>query len=104
MAQDKTSTDIKKSKIEVSHRTRNGDIIVRFKDRASPDVLFANKYNLKEKTTKDLGFSNENSIFINESLSFGSKKFLFDVRNKCRTLIFSNHHRQWHCQSKNHQQ
>ena len=65
-----TSTDIKKSKIEVSHRTKNGDIIVKFKDRPSRDALFANKYNLKEKSTKDLGFSSENSIFINESLSF----------------------------------
>ena len=65
-----TSTDIKKSKIEVSHRTKNGHIIVKFKDRPSCDALFANKYNLKEKSTKDLGFSSENSIFINESLSF----------------------------------
>ena len=84
-----TSTDIKKSKIEVSHRTKNGDIIVKFKDRPSRDALFANKYNLKEKSTKDLGFSSENSIFINESLSFDTKKFLFDVRNKCRTLGYS---------------
>ena len=84
-----TSTDIKKSKIEVLHRTKNGDIIVKFKDRPSRDALFANKYNLKEKSTKDLGFSSENSIFINESLSFDTKKFLFDVRNKCRTLGYS---------------
>ena len=84
-----TSTDIKKSKIEVSHRTKNGDIIVKFKDRLSRDALFVNKYSLKEKSTKDLGFSSENSIFINESLSFDTKKFLFDVRNKCRTLGYS---------------
>ena len=84
-----TSTDIKKSKIEVSHRTKNGHIIVKFKDRPSRDALFANKYNLKEKSTKDLGFSSENSIFINESLSFNTKKFLFDIRNKCRTLGYS---------------
>ena len=84
-----TSTNIKKSKIEVSHRTENGDIIAKFKDRPSHDALFANKYNLKEKSTKDLGFSSENSIFINESLSFDTKKFLFDVRNKCRTLGYS---------------
>ena len=69
-----TSIDIKKSKTEVSHRTENGDIIVKFKDRPSLDALFANKYNLKEKSTKDLGFRSENSIFINESLSFDSKK------------------------------
>ena len=51
--------------------------------------LFANKYNLKEKSTKDLGLSSENSIFINESLSFDTKKILFDVRNKCRALGYS---------------
>ena len=84
-----TSIDIKKSKTEVSHRTENGDIIVKFKDRPSLDALFANKYNLKEKSTKDLGFSSENSIFINESFSFNTKKFFFDVRNKCRTVTYS---------------
>ena len=83
------STDIKKTKIEVSHRTKNGDIIVKFKDRPSCDALFANKYNLKEKSTKGLEFSSKNSIFINESLSFDTKKFLFDIRNKCRTLEYS---------------
>ena len=81
-----TSTDIKKSKIEVSYRTKNGDIIVKFKDRPSHDALFAKKYNL---STKDLAFSSENSIFINELLFFDTKKFLFDVRNKCRTLGYS---------------
>ena len=34
-----TSTDIKKSKIEVSHKTKNDDIIVEFKDRPSHDAL-----------------------------------------------------------------
>ena len=68
-----TSKDIKKTKTEVMHRTKNGDIIVKFMDRLSSDALFANKYNLKDKNTKDLGFSSENSIFINESLSFNTK-------------------------------
>ena len=55
------STDIKKSKMEVSHRTKNGKIIVKFKDRPSHDrqtiTLFANKYNLLEKTQKILGLA-----------------------------------------------
>ena len=83
-----TSTDITKTKTEVSHRTKNGDI-VKFKDRPSCDALFVNKYNLKEKSTKGLEFSSKNSIFINESLSFDTKKFLFDIRNKCRTFEYS---------------
>ena len=62
---------------------------MKFKDRPSRDALFANKYNLKEKSTKDLGFSSENSIFINELLLFDTKKFLFDVRNKCRRMGYS---------------
>ena len=34
-----TSTDIRKTMIEVSHRTENGDIIVKSKDRPSHDAL-----------------------------------------------------------------
>ena len=34
-----TSTDIRKTMIEVSHRTKNGDIIVKSKDRPSHDAL-----------------------------------------------------------------
>ena len=84
-----TFTDIKKSKIEISHRAKNGNIIVKFKEKPSRGALFANKHNLKEKRTKNLGFSSENSIFTNESLSSDTKKFLFDVRNKYRTLGYS---------------
>ena len=34
-----TSTDIRKTTTEVSHRTKNGDTIVKFKDRPSHDAL-----------------------------------------------------------------
>ena len=50
--------------IKVSHRTKNDEFIVKFKGRPSREALFANRYNLKEKSTKELGFSNENTIFI----------------------------------------
>ena len=47
--------------MEVSHRTKNGKIIVKFKDRPSHDqqtvTLFPNKYNLLEKTQKILGLA-----------------------------------------------
>ena len=49
-----TSTDVKKFKIEVSHRTENGNIIVKFKERPSCDSLFASKCNLKKKALKIL--------------------------------------------------
>ena len=44
---------------------------------------------LKEKSIKDLGYRNETSIYINESLSFDTNIFLFDVRNKSRTLGYN---------------
>ena len=67
-----TSTDLKKTKTEVSHRTKYGGIIMKLKDRLSM-MLYLLTNNLKEKSTKDLGFSSENSIFINESLSYDTK-------------------------------
>ena len=73
------SVDIKKSKIEIAHRIKNGDIIVKFKGRISRDLVYNNKLKLKVKMTKDLGFNKESSIFINESLSFDNKKLLYDI-------------------------
>ena len=84
-----TSTNIKKSKIEIAHRMKSGAIIVKFKDRPARDLLYSNKLKLKEKSRKDLGYRNETSIYINESLSFDTKKFLLDVRNKSRTLGYN---------------
>ena len=81
-----TSTNIKKSKIEIPHRMKNGAIIVKFKDRPARDLLYSNKLKLKEKSIKDLGYRNETSIYINKSLFFDTKNFLFDNRNKSRTL------------------
>ena len=60
---------------------KNGAIIVKFKDRLACDLLYSNKLKLKDKSIKDLGYRNETSIYINESLSFETKKFVFDVRN-----------------------
>ena len=66
-----------------------GDIIVKFKDRISRDLLYNNKLNLKEKMTKDLGYTEESSIFINRSLLFDNKKLLYDVWNKGRVLGYN---------------
>ena len=81
-----TNSNIKISKIEVAHRVKNGDIIVKLKDRTSRDTLYNNKFILKSKTAKDLGSDNDNSIFINESLSFDMRSLMFETRKKCRTL------------------
>ena len=73
------SVDIKKSKIEIPHTFKNGDIIVKFKDKISHELVYNNQSKLKEKSNKDLGFIKESSIFINESLSFDNKKLLYDI-------------------------
>ena len=39
--------------------------------------------------TKDLGFSEESSIFISKLLSFNNKKLLYDLRNKGRVLSYN---------------
>ena len=72
--------------IEIAHRIKNGDIIVKFRDKPSRDTLFRCKDKLKGKSTKDLGFKEEGFIYINESLAFDNKKLLFNVRQKCREL------------------
>ena len=77
------AVDIKKKKIEIAHRIKNGDIIVKFTDRPTRDQLYANRINLKNKSIKDTGFHNETSIYLNESLSFDTKGLL---RKKCKTL------------------
>ena len=81
-----TDCNMEMDKIEVAHRIKNGDIIVKFKDRPSRDTLFIKKSILKEKSARDLGFNSDNSIFINESLSFDTRTLLFETRKKCRAL------------------
>ena len=72
--------------IEIAHRYKNGDIIVKFRDRPSRDNLFRAKDKRKGKTMKDLEFNEEKFIYINESLAFDTKKLLFNVRQKCNEL------------------
>ena len=62
------AVDIKQKKIEIAHRIKNGDIIVKFTDRPARDQLYANRLNLKSKSIKDIDFHNETSIYLNESL------------------------------------
>ena len=80
------NANIKNTKIEIAHRIKNGDIIVKFKDRPSRDCLYSSRINLKDKSIKDIGFQNETSIYLNESLSFDTKALLYEVRKKCKTL------------------
>ena len=80
------AVDIKKKKIEIAHKIKNGDIIVKFTDQPTRDQLYANQVNLKNKLITDVGFHNETSIYFNESLLFDTKGLLYEVRKKCKTL------------------
>ena len=59
---------------------------MKFTDRPTCDQLYAKQANLKEKSIKDMGFQNETSIYLNESLLFDTKGLLYEVRKKCKTL------------------
>ena len=50
--------------VEIAHIIKNGDIIAKFQDRPSRNLLYKNKEKLKEKTAKDLGLQEKNLIFI----------------------------------------
>ena len=63
-------------------------MIVKFTDRTTRDQLYANRVNLKNKSSKDIGFQNETSIQLNESLSFDTKGLLYEVRKKCKALAY----------------
>ena len=80
--------DITKKKIEIAHKIKNGEIIVKFTDRPPRDQLYANLVNLKNKSIKDFGFHNETSIYLIESLSFDTKGLLYVVRKKCKNLSY----------------
>ena len=82
------STNIKKSKIEIAHRMKNGVIIIKIKDRPGRDLLQSCKLKLREKSIKDFGYRNGAPIYINDSLSFDTN-FFFDVRNKYRALGYN---------------
>ena len=51
------AVDIKKKKIEIAHRIKNGDIIVKFTDRLTRDQPYANRVKLKTNQSKTLVFT-----------------------------------------------
>ena len=44
---------------------------------------------MKEKSIKDFSYNNEIFIYINEYLSFDTKKFICHIRKKPRTLGYN---------------
>ena len=60
-----------------------------FPQKTNRNLLYANKINFKDFLVKDLRFENdETTIYINESLSFDTRKLLHEIRNKCKRLGF----------------
>ena len=63
--------------VDIDCKIKNGDIKAGFWEITSQDMLYKSKAILKGETKKkDLGFHEENLIFINESLAFVTKKLL----------------------------
>lgn len=87
--------DLKLKDIEISHRTSNNPdapIIVKFMSRRKRDTFFKNRFNLKGRTTEDIGYGNKNKIFVNESLTATNGRLFRESRNK---LNEKNYHSVW---------
>ena len=68
------NVNIKKSDIDISHRTSSkddADIIVKFDSRKSRNLFYEGRKKMKDipTTTTDLGYTVNNKIYINESLT-----------------------------------
>jgi len=81
---EKLGTGITKDKIDISHRTKQNGIIVKFCDRKSRNTFYAARKGLKEKSmsTKDLGFDEEKFVYVNESLTQINGDLFRTARNK----------------------
>ena len=72
--------------ISVSHRLRSprGNlppaIIVKFVRRDVRDMIYMNRRNLGTKSTRDLGLSESNKIYVNESLTPQSRAVLIEAK------------------------
>ena len=89
------STNIKKSKIEIADRMKNGVIIIKIKDRPGRDLLQSCKLKLREKSIKDFGYRNGAPIYINDSLSFDTNFFFRCQKQIQSTWLQHSHNRQW---------
>lgn len=63
-------------------------IIVKFTRRNTRDYIFSRKRQLESKTAADLGFPNENRLFLNESLTQKSRELLKKVKVFKRNFYF----------------
>ena len=81
---DKMGVPVGPEDISVSHRIPTSQkyqgkrsapaIIVKFKRRDTKEMFYRGRKELRGLTTKDFGYTNENNIFINESLTEANKE------------------------------
>lgn len=58
-----------------------------FPQKTNRNLLYANNINLKDFSVKDLRFENdETTIYINESLSFDTRKLLHETETNAKDL------------------
>ena len=73
------------SDISISHRLpakrgKTAAVIVKFTRRKVRDTIYNNRYKLRGKTTSDLGFTQSNRIYINESFTAKGKQLFYEVK------------------------
>ena len=70
--------------VDVAHRKASGGMIVCFKHRTARDEVYAKRFGLQGKSSRDLGFlqpTRGNFIYINESLTFDRSVLMKKVRD-----------------------
>ena len=68
--------------VDIVHRKMNVELIARFCTRTARDAVYESRFNLRGKTAGDIGFNNNNnSLFINESLTFDRSSLMKSVRD-----------------------
>lgn len=73
--------------IEIADRIKNGDIIAKFQERSSRDLLYKNKEKSNEEKAKDLGFQEKYLILITSRWHLMPKSyFAMFEKNVCKLV------------------
>ena len=84
---------LESSDISISHRLpakrgKIAPIIIKLTRRKVRDDIYNNRYKLRGKSTKDLGFTQSNRIYINESFTAKGKQLFYEVKTFQRAHNF----------------
>ena len=81
------AADIKKKRIEIAHRIKNGDIIVKSTDRPTHDQLHANRVNLKANQSKALVFTTKHQYTSMSLYHLTPKDYFTKSGKNARPLV-----------------